>query len=310
MARPLLAALTALLLAACATPDPEAAPVDPRGEPPAGDAEGQAPPRLPSTREGIGGRIAEGARVDLTDARLFVPEGAIPADGPVPLSLHFQGGPIIAEENFVRSERRGVLVASTLSGLSSAFRVPYEDPAAFRALLDEAAVEVARLGGREVPPEFDPVTITFFSAGYGAVREFLRVPEHFELIDHLVSADSIYAEVVAPDVRAPAVHQVSPFMRFAQAAARGEKTFVLAHTMVPTPYASTAECAAMVLAAVGEEVGPPVRAYTERGVPIAGEVHVGGLHVYRFDEADAGIHVDCLYMIPELVRRHVPGGAP
>jgi hypothetical protein len=37
--------------------------------------------------------------------------------------------------------------------------------------------------------------------------------------------------------------QMVDFMRFAQAAARGEKIFVVAHGQTPTPYASTADCA-------------------------------------------------------------------
>jgi len=56
-------------------------------------------------------------------------------------------------------------------------------------------------------------------------------------------------------------------------------------------------------------VREPGTGYTERGVPIGGECHRGGFHMYTFDEATAGIHVDCLWMIPELVRRHVVVGA-
>jgi len=266
-----------------------------------------APPeRLPSTLEAIGGRIAVGARRELPNAQLFVPEGyAIPAEGPVPLAIHFQGGLAIAEENFVRMKRPGVLIASKLAGFSSAFAGPYRDPAAFRALLAAAAESARQLRGGEAELTFDPIVVTFFSAGYGAVRELLKEPEFFERIDALVSADSIYANVVAPSVRAPDAAQMVDFLRFAQAAARGEKTFVLVHGMYPTEYASTAECADLVFASVAARLRPTGR-YTERGIPIAGEAHVGGFHGYRFDEADAGIHIDCLYMIPELVRRHVP----
>ena len=95
------------------------------------------------------------------------------------------------------------------------------------------------------------------------------------------------------------------FARFAQAAAAGEKTFVVAHGMFQTDYASTGECADFLLAAVAGSREPSER-YTERGVPIAAEFHRGGFHLYTFDEATAEIHMDCLYMAPELVRAHVP----
>ena len=71
-----------------------------------------------------------------------------------------------------------------------------------------------------------------------------------------------------------------------------------------TPYASTAECADLLLASVGG-TRRVVECYTERGVPIAAEAHVGGFHLYSFAEATAGFHVDCLFMIPEMVRRHL-----
>lgn len=247
---------------------------------------------------------ARGWRAPLPDARLFVPEGVGPTErGTVPLLLHFQGGAKVAEENLVRMDRPGVSIASTLAGFSSAFRRPYEDPSALDDLLAAGEAALAERWGRDV--RFEPVTITFFSAGYGAVREFLREPRHFDRIDALVAADSIYASLAAPDVRAPRAEQMEGFVRFAQAAARGEKTFALVHTEIVTEYASTAECAAMLLAAVDgrrEALGT----ITDRGVPIADEVHVGRFHLFRVEEATASSHMDCLYMIPELVRRFVP----
>lgn len=293
------------LLAACCMSGAACASYDARTATPAASSPIQ---RLPSTLESLGRRAA-GERIELEHARLFVPAGfELPSDGRVPLSVHFQGGPVIAEENFVRSGARGVLIASTLGGLSSAFARRYEDPAAFDVLLASAS---AALSSESTRVRFEPITITFFSAGYGAVRELLEHEAHFERIDALVSADSIYADVVAPGVRAAEASDMIDFMRFAQAAARGTKTFVVAHGMYPTEYASTAECADLLLASVGGRREPSSR-HTERGVPIGSEAHVGGFHLYTFDEgaegdaAGARIHLDCLYMIPELVRRHVP----
>ncbi len=265
-------------------------------------------PRLAPDLASLGERRAVGERHPLADAELFVPEGySVPPSGVVPLAIHFQGGVAIAEENFVRSGHGGVLIASTLAGLSSSFSRPYRDREAFVALLTRAA---EHLSTHECAVRFEPITVTFFSAGYGAVRELLKDPEHFARIDALVSADSIYANVVSEAVRAADAAQMVDFMRFAQAAARGEKTFVVAHGQTPTPYASTAECADLLLAAVAGQRLPSARR-TQRGVPIAAEFHSGGFHLYSFAEGLGGddeakrIHMDCLYMIPELVREHV-----
>jgi hypothetical protein len=287
-------ALVSVALLGCVLPGCSASP--PAARPPE-----RLPPSLAKLE-----RLAHGDRIALEDAELFVPRGhVVPADGQVPLSIHFQGGVTIAEENFARMQRRGVLIASKLKGLSSAFAKPFADPQRFRSLLASGESELARLSGRDV--RFAPITITFFSAGYGAVRELLKEPEFFDRITALVSADSIYASVVAAGVRAPHAEQMVDFMRFAQRAARGEKTFVLVHGMYQTPYASTAECADLILASVNARRQPADR-YTERGIKISAEAHVGSFHAYTVDESGPGIHMDCLYMIPELVRWHVGVG--
>lgn len=248
----------------------------------------------------------QGWRHDLPLARLFVPADMASLDSAngtvrVPLYLHFQGGPEVAERNFVRMGQSGVVIGSTLAGFSSAFRRPYEDPAAFRTLLDEGERALSTQLGRTAC--FDPITITFFSAGYGAVRELLKDPESFERIDCLIAADSIYADVAAPGVRVPRIEQMQDFMRFAQGAARGEKIFVLVNTQIATDYASTAECADLLLASVG---GERQRAgwSTEEGTTVDTEIHVGRFHLLGVKAATAESHVACLRMLPELVRRY------
>ena len=233
-----------------------------------------APPR-----EAPGYRDAKaiGFRAPLPLAELFVPEGFRASDdGIVPLCVHFQGGAKAAAENFMRSGQRGVLIADGERALS-------------------------QQQGREV--KFGAISISFFSAGYGAVRELLKDPTWFARIDTLVSADSMYATVVAPAVRAPRIEDCEGFVRFAQAAARGEKTFVVAYGMYPTDYASTSETAALLCASVAGKWTQCVT-FTQRGVPIARESHVGSFHCYEFAEATAGIHVDLLYFVPEMFTRH------
>jgi len=235
-------------------------------------------------------------------AELFVPRGFVaPADGAVPLCVHFQGGAKAAQENFARSGQRGVLIASTLSGRSGAFSAPYRETSAFGALLQDGERALSQKLGRDV--KFGDVSISFFSAGYGAVRELLKDPQWFARIGTLVSADSMYASVVAPSVRAPRIEDCEGFVRFAQAAARGEKTFVVAYGMYQTDYASTSETAALLCASVAAKMEPR-DAWTKRGLPIAREAHVGSFHCYEFAEATAGIHVDLLYFVPEMFLRH------
>lgn len=277
------------MLAACTAP------------PPPSDAPAPSTPQ----REPAGWRPerADGRTHDLPDAKLYVPKAFVPPpDGIVPLFVHFQGGPKAACENFERMQRPGVLIASTLSGRSGAFSKPYTDPAAFAALLVAGEAALSKQYGREL--HFGRIAITYWSAGYGAVRELLKHEPYYERIDALISADSMYAGVVADSVRAPRWQDVDGFVRFAQDAARGDKTLVLAYGLYPTEYASTSETAAFLLASVAAHLAPADRT-TDRGVPIAKEAHVGNFHAYEFGESGKEIHVDLLYFVPEMVRRHV-----
>ncbi len=266
---------------------------------------GSEPQSLPSPRRlppGHQESLAKGVWADLQDARLFVPDGLVAAaDARIPVCIHFQGAPIAAAENFVRSRRDGCLIASTIRGLSSAFAGPYRDPEAFGRLLAEGEQELARILGR--PARFGDLAVSSWSAGYGAVRELLKDPRWFERIGTIAVADSIYATVVAQDVRAPLVADMVDFGRFAQAAARGEKTMIVAYGLYQTDYASTSETARWLNACVDAEMAA-VPDQTARGIPIARQAHVGRYHCYEFAESGPGIHVDCLYFVPEMLWRH------
>ena len=294
--RALLGIVGAAMFSSCATTSLPFAP-----SPPAAAASIPAEP----VREPAGYREvrALGARIGLPDAELFCPQQyEAPADGVVPLYLHFQGGAKAAAENFSRMHCPGVLIASTLSGRSGAFAAPYRDRAAFAALLAAGEHELTTHWGR--PIHFGSIVIAFWSAGYGAVRELLKDEEWRARIVGLVSADSIYASVVAASVRAPNLDDIDGFVRFAQAAARGDKVLVLAFGQYQTEYASTKETATLLCASVAAQLQPSCT-HTERGLRIANEAHVGGFHCYEFGEATAGIHVDLLYFVPEMVRRHL-----
>jgi hypothetical protein len=148
--------------------------------------------------------------------------------------------PALVESNWPSA----VLVEFTRRGLSSVYSKPFSDPSLFRRLLDStlAASKDLTLAG-EV--RLGRVVLSSFSAGFGGVRELLKVPEHYDRIDGLVMADSIYCGYEGD----PALHKVDPglmagFRRFAVDAAEGKKTFLLTHSaVVPEGYASTAETA-------------------------------------------------------------------
>jgi hypothetical protein len=189
-----------------------------------------------------------GMRIQLTDGRLFVPEGFEISDGGIDLTLQLHGSDSVAETNFIRAKRRGVLVTVMLKGLSSVYTERFKDPKVFARLLDEAQAELVKLGLPKKP--WRHVTVSSFSAGYGGVREVLKDEKAFARIDAIVLADSLYAGyVVSGAERRVDPGQMAGFLRYAKKATAGEKWMIISHCQLqPDGYASTGETADYLLA--------------------------------------------------------------
>ncbi|MEQ9455294.1 MAG: hypothetical protein RLN76_11985 [Phycisphaeraceae bacterium] len=191
------------------------------------------------------------------DAKMHIPY-ALLDDQPEELSVifHFHLGLNMVVEEMDRTSTRAILIHFSPGGLSSKYRVPIvEDPELFFNLIKSALEQTrARPEVRDDAP-MTSLTVTSFSAGFGAVREILKDPAAFEAIDHLVMADTIYAGYdgeVADKIVSP-VNMVD-FTRFAREAAEGRKHFILTHNSYDPPgYASTAETADYILDGLGLE---------------------------------------------------------
>jgi hypothetical protein len=144
------------------------------------------------------------------------------------------------------------------------------------------------------------VDVSSFSAGYGAVRELVKSPEYCKIIRRIVLLDSMYAglepEEKGSTNRRPLAAQIDVWVPFARAALRGEKTFVLTHSQVPTTtYASSSECAEALLQRVGGEAravaANSIPAANDPNFPILARTDRGGFHVWSYGGVDAQAHL-------------------
>ena len=203
--------------------------------------------------------------------------------------VHFHGGVDAVRRAMERDDGREMVVVLNMPGLSAAYAAPFrKDPALFQTLL-----AAAWTAGSEPdrPPEWERITLSCFSAGYGAVREILRSPEAGR-IDAVVAADSIYAgiEAEAPRRRVN-VADMDAFLAFARLAAAGERTFLIAHSAQPTSYASTTETADYLLDSLGLSRAAAGPAPAER-FPAVSRCEREGLQIvgYSGESADAHLH--------------------
>ncbi|MBI5865319.1 MAG: hypothetical protein HZB38_12580 [Planctomycetes bacterium] len=199
--------------------------------------------------------------------------------------VHFHGAPSVVQREFSAAGARAVLVVVNFSGLSAAYEKPLGDPARFAATLDDTLAELKRSGRIAPGAHWRRVCVSSFSAGYGAVRAVLRAAEHFQRIDAIYLADSLYAGYAEHGgARTVDPASMGAFRAFAAEAAAGRKFLFVTHSYLePGRYAGTHETADDLIGSVGA-----VRIIGEERFAIEGingslriisKVDAGGFHV-------------------------------
>jgi hypothetical protein len=168
------------------------------------------------------------------------------------LILHFHGAVDAVRRAMMRDDGGETVVLVNMPGLSAAYEQPFrDDPALFHSLLVTAWNHGSEPADSQPPSDWRRITLSSFSAGYGAIREILRSPAS-QRIDAIVAADSIYAGIdTEGTVRRVRENDMAGFLAFARDAIAGRRVFVIAHSAQPTPYASTTETADYLLAELG-----------------------------------------------------------
>lgn len=245
----------------------------------------------------------DGQRTELRDAVLFIPRDYRPQNDVVDVVLHLHGAASVIEPALVEAKWNAVLIEFNRKGLSRVYAEPFSDKALFPRLLD-GALEQIKQKKLSKNPRIGKVILSSFSAGFGGVRELLKVPEHFARIDAIVMADSLYCGYTGD----PAKKQVDPklmegFERFARESAAGRKRLLLTHSaQVPEGYASTTETADFL---IGRLDGTPraTRVAWDPDWNQTREFSSGGMLVLGFEGTDAAAHMKHLRNIGRLWKR-------
>jgi hypothetical protein len=239
-------------------------------------------------------RVAEGERFDLPTGRLFVPDYFEPHDNQIDLVVHLHGAAWAAEENLYKSRKNAVLVSVHLGSFSSPYRLYFQDQKAFQRILDSTLL-VLRKRGIVADPKIHFLCITSFSAGYGGVRELLKVPAYYDMIDAILLADGLHCSYTDSVARTLDEDQMSGFLRYAKEAAEGRKIMVVTHSqIVPGSYASTTETADYLIKGTGSS-GVAVSDTNECGMHYTSHCDVKQFHVHAFTGETGKDHMDHLH---------------
>jgi len=250
----------------------------------------RAHPRLPE-------EAPPGRREVLEIGTLFLPAKL---RSPVPLVVHFHGGAWIPEVAASRIGGLAVLAIQLGSG-SAVYANPFRDASRFARLVAEAESKTSLT--------FSPISLTSWSAGYGATREILSVPEHYARVARVLLIDSLHAGYVdgrpsgVPSQESRLEHAgLDVFLRFARDAVAGRKRMIITHSEIfPGTYASTTETADWLL----RELGVPRKAllrWGPMGMQQLSEARAGQFQLIGYAGNTAPDHVDQLHALPELLR--------
>lgn len=195
-----------------------------------------------------------------------------------PVILHFHGACWLAEQAVAAVYKNATVLCVNAGQGSDAYRRIADSSAQFQALLAEAEA-----GNR-------PLTLTAYSAGYGAVRAILR--HSYDRVDAVLLMDALhsgYANKQADPV------PLEPFLTLATDAAAKRKRFLFTHSEVyPGTFASTTESASHLIRQLQMKRRPLLK-WGPGGMQQLSEVRRGNLRILGFAGNSAPDHVDHLH---------------
>jgi hypothetical protein len=222
------------------------------------------------------------------------------------LVIHFHGAAWLAQQAVASADSRAVAAVLNLGAGSGAYARPFAAAAAFDSLLSGVVREVSAITGK--PAAIGRVTLTGFSAGYGAIRAILKEPRHFTRVSAVLLLDGMHVSYIpegSPVASGGVLDtaNLTAFADFARAAVRGEKRFVVTHSEIfPGTFASTSETANWLLRAVGAK-RERVLKWGPRGMQQLSEARSGKFELMGFAGNSAPDHIDQLHAMPELLAR-------
>lgn len=244
-------------------------------------------------------------------ATLFLPDGwRVPPDGRAQLVVHFHTVAwFTIKEHLRRSATPPLPLLNFALGEGSAtYSKPFQRPEHFQSWLRVVEKELVDRGAPTHTRIVD-VDISSFSAGYGAVREILKLATNQSVIRRIVLCDSLYGGLATTNGLYPhrlvQSEHIEPWRSYAEAAVRGEKFFLLTTSDIETSrYASTRECGSALAAAVGAtftnvstNAGPAARDPVH---PLIRRADLGRFHVWNYAGTNAQAHLAHVRHLAEL----------
>lgn len=213
----------------------------------------------------------------------------------LPLLVHFHGAAWVAETGAVKDGHWAVISIESGEG-STVYAQQFSDHALFGKMLSEAS--------HKTGIRFSPIVLSAWSAGHGAIREILEVPDYYRTVDKVLLIDGLHTAYAKSAAGEPALDpsHLAIFLKFARDSAAGRKTMLITHSeVVPGAFASTTETADWLLTHL-QLRRRPVSKPGPMGMRELSEVRAGKFRLMGYAGNSAEDHVDQFQSLPELMK--------
>ncbi len=237
-----------------------------------------------------------GRREKLSAGKLFIP-ARLQGHKRLPLFIHFHGGDWLPEVAAAKLGHSAVISVQVGSG-SSVYAKQFAGGTLFAQILREASEKTG--------VTFDPITLTAWSAGHGAIREILQVPEYYARIQAVLLIDGFHTGYVGGKP-GPLESTLEPdhlevFLKFARDAVAGRKKMIVTHSEIfPGTFASTTETTDWLVAQLGLKRRAVLRWGPMKTQQLS-EVRKGKFLLVGFAGNSAPDHVDQFHSLPEYLK--------
>jgi hypothetical protein len=211
------------------------------------------PPPEPEETQRADEKVKPGSRVVMDDGVLYVPPAFRSEDGRFDLVIHYHGNPEMVERSLDRAGVNAIAQIINYGDGSGRYSEPLRNPQAFDTALERIEQRVAEKFGLK-SPRIRRVTLSSWSAGFGAVYHILASRSRLDRVDALLMMDSMHASYAPGGETKLTDLSLKPFVHFGRRAMAGEKLMVLTHSAIETQgYPSTTRSADGLLETLGLE---------------------------------------------------------
>jgi hypothetical protein len=237
-----------------------------------------------------------GRREKLSTGTLFIP-ARLKGRKRLPLFIHFHGGDWLPEVAAAREGHSAVISVQSGAG-SSAYAKQFAGGELFTKMLREASEKTG--------VTFEPIALTAWSAGHGAVREILQNPADYARVQSVLLIDGFHTGYAGgkpgPLESSLEADHMEIFLKFARDAVAGRKRMIVTHSEIfPGTFASTTETTDWLVSQLGLKRRAVVRWGPMKTQQLS-EVRKGKFLLAGYAGNSAPDHVDQFHSLPEYLK--------